>query len=144
MWTVGLEQSPAYFSRRVHSASRTPSRVDSHHRTQSMSQPRSIISMDSHRSRERGRSRERSTSPFEGGIQRVPPRRKDFGPASNDGGRSRYPSSPRRYPDPIWKRQMTTMPVEHSKFMWDIVSYISNVQAFFDFAIGCGIPSHIV
>ena len=36
------------------------------------------------------------------------------------------------------------MPVEHSKFIWDIVSYISNLQAFFDFAIGCGTPSHIV
>ena len=36
------------------------------------------------------------------------------------------------------------MPIEHSKFIWDIVSYISNIQAFFDFAIGCGIPSHIV
>ena len=39
---------------------------------------------------------------------------------------------------------MRAMPVEHSKFIWDIVSYISNLQAFFDFAIGCGIPSHIV
>ena len=39
---------------------------------------------------------------------------------------------------------MRTMPVEHSKFIWDIVSYISNLQSFFDFAIGCGIPSHIV
>ena len=39
---------------------------------------------------------------------------------------------------------MRTMPVEHSKFIWDIVSYISNLQAFFDFAIGCGIPSCIV
>ena len=39
---------------------------------------------------------------------------------------------------------MKTMPVEHSQFIWDIVSYISNLQAFFDFAIGCGIPSHIV
>ena len=39
---------------------------------------------------------------------------------------------------------MRNMPVEHSKFMWDIVSYISNLQAFFDFAIGCGIPSHVV
>ena len=29
MWTVGLEQSPAYFSRRAHSTSRTPSRVSS-------------------------------------------------------------------------------------------------------------------
>ena len=39
---------------------------------------------------------------------------------------------------------MRAMPVEHSKFIWDIVSYISNLQAFFDFAIGCGIPSHVV
>ena len=39
---------------------------------------------------------------------------------------------------------MRTMPVEHSKFIWDIVSYISSLQAFFDFALGCGIPSHIV
>ena len=39
---------------------------------------------------------------------------------------------------------MRAMPVEHSKFIWDIVSYISNLQAFFDFAIGCGIPSHMV
>ena len=31
--TVGLEQSPAYFSRRACSASRTPSRVSSHQRT---------------------------------------------------------------------------------------------------------------
>ena len=30
MQTIGLEQSPAYFSRRAHSASRTPSRVSSH------------------------------------------------------------------------------------------------------------------
>ena len=36
------------------------------------------------------------------------------------------------------------MPVEHSKFIWDIVSYISNLQTFFDFALGCGIPSRIV
>ena len=36
------------------------------------------------------------------------------------------------------------MPVEHSKFIWDTVSYISNLQAFFDFALGCGIPSNIV
>ena len=39
---------------------------------------------------------------------------------------------------------MRAIPVEHSKFIWDIVSYISNLQAFIDFAIGCGIPSHIV
>ena len=139
MLTIGLEQSPAYFSRRACSASRTPSRVSSHQRSQSLSQPRSIISVDSQG------SRERSTSPFEDKTQRVPPRRRDSGSASNDRGRSRSPSPPRRkYPDSIWKRQMRPMPVEHSKFIWDIVSYISNLQAFFDFAIGCGIPSHIV
>ena len=33
MQTIGLEQSPAYFSRRASSASRTPSRVSSHQRT---------------------------------------------------------------------------------------------------------------
>ena len=58
---------------------------------------------------------------------------------------TRSPSPPRRiYLEPIWKRQMRTMPEEHSKFIWDIVSYISNLQAFFDFALGCGIPSHTV
>ena len=36
------------------------------------------------------------------------------------------------------------MPVEHTKFLWDIVSYITSLQAFFDFAIGCGIPNHMV
>ena len=143
VWTVGLEQSPAYFSRRARSASRTPSRVSSHWRTQSLSQPRSIVSVNSHGSRER--SRERPTSSFEDGIHRIPPRRRDSGPASNDGGRSRSPSPPRiGYSEPIWKRQMRTMPVEYSKFIWDIVSYISNLQAFFDFTLGCGIPSHIV
>ena len=69
----------------------------------------------------------------------------DSGSASNNRGISRSPSTPgRQYPDPIWKRQMRTMPVEHSKFIWDVVSYISNLQAFFSFAIGCDIPSHIV
>ena len=33
MQTIGLEQSPAYFSRRAHSASRTPSRVSLHQGT---------------------------------------------------------------------------------------------------------------
>ena len=99
--------------------------------------------MDSHGSRER--SRERSMSIFENGTQRVPPGRRDSGPESDNGGRSRS-SSPlgRKYPDPIWKRQMKTMPVEHSKFIWDIVSYISNLQAFFDFTISCGILNHIM
>ena len=102
-----------------------------------MSQLRSINS--SHGSRER--SRERSIFPFEGGAMRVPPRRRDSGSAS-DRGRSISPSPPRRrYPDLIWKRQMRNMPVEHAKFIWDIVFYISNLQAFFDF---CGVPSCIV
>ena len=39
---------------------------------------------------------------------------------------------------------MRSMPIEHSKFVWDIVSYITSLQAFFDFAIGCGIPNHMV
>ena len=39
---------------------------------------------------------------------------------------------------------MRTIPVEHSEFIWDIVSYISNLQTFFDFSLGFGIPSHIV
>ena len=143
MRTIGLEQSPAYFSRRAHSASRMPSRVSSHRRSQSLIQQRSIVSMDSQESREG--SRERSTSPFGDNTQRVNPRRRDSESASNTRGRSRSPSPlGRQYPDPIWKRQMRTMPVEHSKFMWDIVSYFSNLQAFFDFSIGCGIPSHKV
>ena len=33
MQTVGLAQSPAYFCRRVHTASRIPSRLSSHSRT---------------------------------------------------------------------------------------------------------------
>ena len=99
--------------------------------------------MDSQESR--GRSRERSISPFGDNTQRFNPRRRDSVSASNNRGRSRSPSPPgRKNPDPIWKRQMRTMPLDHSKFIWDIVSYISNLQAFFDFAIGCGVPSHIV
>ena len=124
---MGLEQSPAYFTRRR----------NSRNRARSLSQPRSISGRD------RQRSRERSTSPVDKRAQRVPPRR-DPRSASSDRGRSRSPSTPRAYPDPIWYRRMRAMPVEHSKFTWDIVSYISNLQAFFNFAIGCGIPSCIV
>ena len=143
MRTIGLEQSPAYFSRRARPVSRTPSRVSSCSRTQSLSQPRSIISVDGTRSRER--SRERTSSLLLSRTQKVPPRRRDSGSASCVGDRSRSPSPPRRrYPEPIWKRQVRTMPVKHSKFIWDIVSYISNLQAFFDFALGCGILSHVV
>ena len=120
MQTIGLEQSPAYFSRRAHSASRIPSRVSLHSRTRSLSQPQSILSVDSTRSREI--SRERSTFPWVSRAQRIPPGKRDSGPASNDGGRSRSPfPSRRRYPELLWKRQMRTMPVEQSKFMWDTV-----------------------
>ena len=129
---MGLEQSPAYFT----------TRENSRNRARSVSQPRSISGRDRQRSRER--SRERSTSSFGKRTQRVPPSRRDSRSASKDRGRSRSPSTPRICPDPMWKRRMRGMPVEHSKFIWDIVSYISNLQAFFDFATGCGIPSHIV
>ena len=72
----------------------------------------------------------------------TPPMSRDSGSASCVGDTSRSQSPPgRRHPDPICKRQMRTMPVEHSKF---IHPYISNLQAFFDFALGCGIPSCIV
>ena len=125
---MGLEQSPAYFT----------TRENSRNRARSLSHPRSISGRDGQR------SRERSTSPVGKRAQRVPPRRRDSRSASSDRGRSRSPSTPRVYPDPIWKRRMRTMPVEHSKFIWDIMSYISNLQAFFYFATGCGIPSHIV
>ena len=57
---AGLEQSPAYFSRRVRSMSRTPDRED---RARSYSQPRSTSSPGSFRSREY--SRDRSMSPFQ-------------------------------------------------------------------------------
>ena len=135
-----LEQSPAYFSRRVRSMSRTPDRED---RARLFSQPRSTSSAGSFRSRQH--SRDRSMSPFQGGNQRVlPPRRRESESASI-GGRSRSPSpSKRRCPKLVWQQQMRTLPVEHSKFIWDTVSYITSLQAFFDFAAGCDIPIHIV
>ena len=36
------------------------------------------------------------------------------------------------------------MPIEHSKFVWDIVPYVTSLQVFFYFAMGCGIPNHMV
>ena len=129
---MGLEQSPAYLSRGL----------NSRNRARSVSQPGSCSGRHSIRSRER--SREKSTSPYCTRTQRGPPSRRDSRSASKDRGRSRSPSVPKVCSDPIWKRGMRAMPVEHSKFIWDIVSYISNLQAFFDFVIGCGIPSHIV
>ena len=137
---MGLEQSPAYFSRRVRSMSRTPDRED---RARSLSQPRSTSSPGSFRSREH--SRDRSMSPFQGSNQRVLPPRRRKSESASIGGRSRSPSpSKRRCPKPVWQQQMRTLPVEHSKFIWDTVSYITSLQAFFDFAAGCDIPVHIV
>ena len=101
---MGLEQSPAYFSRRVRFMSRTPNREDS---ARSLFQPRSTSSPGSFRFREH--SRDRSMSPFQGSNQRVlPPRRREFESASI-GGRSRSPSrslspSKRRHPKPIMKK----------------------------------------
>ena len=89
----------------------------------------------------RERSREKSPSPYCNRVQRVPPSRRDSGSSSRDRSRSKSPSM---HTIPIWIRRMRCMPMEHSKFVWDIVSYITNLQAFFDFAIGCGIPNHIV
>ena len=129
---MGLEQSPAYLSKGL----------NSRNRARSVSQPGSGSGRHSIRSRER--SREKSTSPYCTRTQRVPPSRRNSRSTSKDRGRSRSPSVPKVCSDPIWKRRMRAMPVEHSKFIWDIVSYISNLQAFCDFAIGCGIPSHIV
>ena len=129
---MGLEQSPAYLSKGLNSRKRA----------RSVSQTGSGSGRHSIRSRER--SREKSTSPYCTRTQRVPPSRRNSGSTSKDRGRSRSPSVPKVCSDPIWKRRMRAMPVEHSKFIWDIVSYVSNLQAFFDFAIGCGIPSDIV
>ena len=129
---MGLEQSPIYLSKGI----------NSRNRARSVSQPRSGGGRNSIRSRER--SREKSTSPYCTRTQRVPPSRRDSRSISNDRGRSRSPSVPRICSDSIWKRRRRAMLVEHSKFIWDTVSYISNLKAFFDFAIGCGIPNHIV
>ena len=142
---VGLEQSPAYFSRRVRSMSRTLDRED---RARSFSQPRSTSSSGSFRSREH--SRDRSMSPFQNRNQRVLSSRRRKSGSTSIGSRSRSPSrspphtpsrssspSKKRCPKPVWQQQMRSLPVEHSKFIWDIVSYITTLQAFFDFAAGC-------
>ena len=72
---------------------------------------------------------------------RVPPNRRDSRSASRDRGRSKSPS---KQPAPVWASKLRCMPLEHAKFLWDIVSYISKLQGFFDFALGCNIPNHIV
>ena len=120
---VGLEQSPAYFTGNMKSI----------HRAKSAPHRRHFGT--------REKSREKSPSPYCNRVQRVPPSRRDSRSSSRDRSRSKSPSV---YTVPVWIRRMICMPMEHSKFVWDIVSYITSLQAFFDFAIGCGIPNHIV
>ena len=120
---VGLEQSPAYFTKStktVHRAKSAPHR---------------------RYPRERATSREKSPSIYNTGSNRIPPNRRDSRSASRDRSRSKSPSN---QPAPIWASKLRCMPLEHTKFLWDIVSYISNLQGFFDFALGCNIPNHIV
>ena len=148
---VELEQSPAYFSRRVRSMSRTPDRED---RARSHSQHRSTISPGSFRSREY--SRDRSMSPFHNrtnGVQTSGRRNSRF-TSSGSRSRSRSAKSPpytasrtlskKKGSKPVWQQQMRALPIEHSKFIWDTVSYVTSLQAFFDFAAGCDLPIHIV
>ena len=120
---VGLEQSPAYFTKNMKSTYRA--RSASHRRHFGTGE----------------KSREKSPSPYCNRIQRVPPSRRDSRSSSRDRSRSKSPSMHTIH---IWIRRMRCMPMEHTKFVWDIVFYITNPQAFFDFAIGCGIPNHIV
>ena len=105
---VGLEQSPAYFSRRVRSMSRTPDRED---RARSFSQPRSTSSPGSFRTREY--SRDRSMSTFQNRNQRVISSRRRKSGSASIGSRSRSPAIspfrspphiPSRFPSPSKKR----------------------------------------
>ena len=121
--TVGLEQSPAYFTRKMKSM---PGAKCAPHRRHFGT---------------REKSRKKPPSPYCHRVQRIPPSRKDSRSSSTDRSRSKSPSV---YAVPIWIRRMRCMPMEHSKFVCDIVSYITSLQAFFDFAIGCGIPNHMV
>ena len=149
---VGLEQSPAYFSRRVRSMSRTPDREE---RARSHSQHRSTSSPGSFRSREY--SRDRSMLPFHNRTNRAQTSGRRNSGFTSSGSRSRYrppakspPYTPSRTPSkkkgskPVWQQQMRALPIEYYKFIWDTVSYITSLQAFFDFAAGCDLPIHIV
>ena len=107
---VDLEQSPAYFTKNtktVHRAKSAPHRKYS---------------------RERANSREKSPSTYYNRTHRIPPNRRDSRSASKDRSRSKSPS---KQPAPIWASKLRCMPLEHTKFLWDIVSYISNLQGFF-------------
>ena len=120
---VGLEQSPAHFTK----SSKTT------HRAKSAPHRRY--------SRERTNSRERSPSMYHTENDRILPNRRHSRSASRDRSRSKSPS---KQTAPVWASKLRCMPLEHTKFLWDIVSYISNLQGFFDFALGCNIPNHIV
>ena len=120
---MGLEQSPAYTTKKMKPMHRAKSAPHRNH------------------FEAREKSREKSPSPYSHRVQRVPPSRRDSRSSSRDRSRSKSPSV---YTVPIQVRGMSCMPIEHSKFVWDIVSYITSLQAFFDFAIGCGIPNHMV
>ena len=120
---MGLEQSPAYLTKKMKPMHRAKSAPHRNH------------------FEAREKSRKKSPSPYSHRVQRVPPSKRDSRSSSRDRSRSKSPSV---YTVPIWVRRMSCIPIEHSKFVWDIVSYITSLQAFFDFAIGCGIPNHMV
>ena len=100
---MGLEQSPAYFTKEV----------NSRNRVRSVFQPGS--NSGRYRQRSRESSKERSTSPFCKRTQIVPPSRRDSRSASKDRGTSRSPSVPKTCSDIMWKTRIRAMPVEHSK-----------------------------
>ena len=137
-----MEQSPAYLARRrVRSVSRSFSRSPSG-----------------------GRSSSRSRrSPFQDERLRSPPRkvraRSPYSPMSSGSpspsgrGQSRsysrsHSRSPRPEPKkemvPAWVRSLRNLPIEHSKFIWDIVSFIKDEDRLSEFATGVGISPKIV
>ena len=115
---MGLEQSPAYFTKStktVHRAKSAP------HRSYS---------------RVRETSREKFPSPYYNKIQRAPPNLDLL--LEKGVGLSPYQNNQFLF------GRMRGIPMEHKNFLWDIVSYVINLQAFNDFAMGCDIPIHIV
>ena len=99
---MGLEQSPAYLTRQIKSMPRAKSGLHRKH------------------FEARQKSREKSPSPYIYRVQRVPPNRRDSRSSSRDRSRSKSPSV---YTEPVWVRRMSCMPIEHSKFVWDIVAF---------------------
>ena len=91
---VGLEQTPAYFTRKMKSVNRAKSAPHRRHFGT------------------REKSREKFPSPYCYRVQRVPPSRRDSRSSSRDRSRSKSPSV---YTAPIWIRRMRCMPVEHSQ-----------------------------